>query len=299
MKQYMNKNLITAGLMLGAGLFAAQQVSAFELDFGVVGNSQMQFNAKDNPTAGPATLKFNPSTQNNATKTFDFQVNATVGGAGNAVGDYGTLGGTYAIAPIITTVGNIHYYVATTGTATTTVLAGSSGRIAFQDFTETGVVTGMGTFTLHDGTGHNLTGTATLSKITDTYEVTYNNNSGNTVHSTSFISNGLTGTGATTGTGVTLNLTGITYGGTQSDLVSLATGDLGPDGKGRAELDLTWSFNGRTLTSQTQSGGGVHRVSYSGHVVSDAHTLPDGGMTLALLGAALSGAAVFKRRLVG
>jgi len=309
-----------AGLVIGLGALGIQQAAAFEMDFGVVGNSQLQFNAMNNPVTGPATFKLLPSTKNQPGKGFDFEINNVDGGSnnGSAVGDFGLLTGTFSIAPVTTTApGNTHWYITTTGgTGPGNITDGSgspgnpvihSTRIAYQDFTETGAVSGVGTVQIWDGTGssshltsaNTLTGTATLSNITDEYRVTHANTAANTITSTTFLSDGITGTGPATTSGYTLNVTGISYGGSQLDLQELAAGNVtGGPGTGRAQFDLAWSFDNKKLVTLTQVGGGVNKVSYAGHIRSDAHPLPDGGMTLVLLGVALSGAALFRQRLV-
>jgi hypothetical protein len=118
----------------------------------------------------------------------------------------------------------------------------------------TAPVTGSGTFVIHDGLGNNLT--ATLTWV----DIQQHGTAGN-----------LNVTGA-------VNLSSITYAGTNPDLVALRNA-------GSASNGLSFTFNPAVSLQRLRNGPGSHNTSFSGTI----STVPDGGMTVALLGIALAG----------
>jgi hypothetical protein len=114
-------------------------------------------------------------------------------------------------------------------------------------------VTGSGTFVIHAPDG-DLSATLTWVDITQ-------NGTGDNLN--------ITGT---------VNLTGITYTGTNADLVALRNAGNGAN-------VLSFQFVPAVTLAQLRNGPGGHSTSFSGTVA----TLPDGGTTVALLGLALTG----------
>lgn len=89
--------------------------------------------------------------------------------------------------------------------------------------------------------------------------------------------------------GGSMNVTNFSYGGTNNDLTTLAT-----LGMGSGVSTLSFQFiPAKSLTVLTE-GGTTNFTSYSGSIQSSP--VPDGGSTLALLGAALFGAAGLRRK---
>ena len=124
----------------------------------------------------------------------------------------------------------------------------------------TAPVTGSGTFVIHDGMGNNLTATLTWVDIQQ--------------H----------GTAGNLNVAGVVNLTGITYAGTNPDLVALRNAGSGSNG-------LSFTFNPAVSLQRLRNGPGAHNTSFSGTI----STLPDGGTTVALLGLALVGVGGVRR----
>jgi hypothetical protein len=127
------------------------------------------------------------------------------------------------------------------------------GTITTIGTTSTASVSGSGTFVIHDGS-FDLTATLTWVDITQN------------------------GTGGNLNITGTVNLTGITYGGTNADLVALRNAGNGAN-------VLSFQFVPAVDLATLRNGPGSHSTSFSGTVA----TLPDGGTTVALLGLALTG----------
>jgi hypothetical protein len=115
-------------------------------------------------------------------------------------------------------------------------------------------VTGTGTFVIHDGL-NNLTATLTWVDVTQI------------------------GTSGTLNIGGQVNLTNITYTGTNHDLVALRN-------VGSASDTLDFTFNPAVPLGVLRNGPGSHSTSFSGTV---SYFVPDGGSAVALLGIALVG----------
>jgi hypothetical protein len=125
----------------------------------------------------------------------------------------------------------------------------------------TAPVTGTGTFVIHDGTGHDLTASLTWVDITQI------------------------GTSGTLNIGGAINLTSITYTGTNHDLVNLRIA-------GSASDTLDFTFNPAVTLAHLRNGPGSHSTSFSGTV---SYQVPDGGTAVALLGIALAGVGGVRR----
>lgn len=315
-------------MIICSGAVGLQQANAFELDFtslaGINGSgaSKIRFASTASTDAaglgGSASFKFTPQTSGTVAtgKTFDFVFNG--GGIyGDSIGDYATLSGVFKLgnATVSAPTSTIYWKAGYNGNVlagnTVPTLVGSNGRIAQQSFTETATVTsptGVNTpvFSIKDHHGAVLTGKVSLDLITDTIVVTYRNAVANVATSTTVSSEGITGNGATSHTGFyVLNMTGLTYSGTEKDLQSLAAGDkVGNVGPGRAELKFGYNStksltNLVSSTAGTGTGKGVNSLNNNGSIRSDANAIPDGGVTVSLLGMALAGAALIKRRMNG
>jgi hypothetical protein len=127
---------------------------------------------------------------------------------------------------------------------------------------QTAPVTGSGTVTINDGS-LDLTGTVVWDEIS-----TF-------------------GTGGTINVNGILNLTSITYSGLQSDLIALAASGVATD-------TITFQFvPGKTLT-QLKGATTPIVTSFSGSIDTP---VPDGGLTIALLGFALVGVEGLRRKL--
>ena len=157
-----------------------------------------------------------------------------------------------------------HDFMVTTGTAAGLFgnITGTFtiGTITVNGTTESAPVTGSGTFVIHDG-ANDLTATLQWVDITQM------------------------GTGGTLNIQGVVNLTNITYAGTNADLVALRNA-------GNAANVLTFQFVPAVDLITLSNGGVDHSTSYSGTV----GTLPDGGTTVALLGLALTGLEGLRRR---
>lgn len=127
---------------------------------------------------------------------------------------------------------------------------------------ETASVSGSGTFVIHDGA-------FTLSAVLTWVDITQ------------------FGTGAFLNTTGTVTLTGITYGGSNPDLLALATAGNGAN-------VLSFQFAPLVTLDQLRNGPGPNKTSFSGSV----STVPDAGSTVMLLGLAVAGVAAIRPRLI-
>lgn len=123
-------------------------------------------------------------------------------------------------------------------------------------------VTGTGTLVIDDPSGFNLTATLTWF---DMQQI---------------------GTGGSLNIGGAVNLTGITYGGSNADLLALAAAGSGID-------VLSFQFNPTVSLSGLRSS--ANSTSFSGTIATA--TVPDGGSTIGLLGFALFGIGVIGRKI--
>jgi hypothetical protein len=160
--------------------------------------------------------------------------------------------------------GNAGYSFAING-ATVPPLAGDSigdlgnfgigvftiGAITTSGSVQSAAVTGSTTVTINDGHGFNLTGTLVWDDIQTS------------------------GTGSTLNVVGNLNVTGVSYGGSSVDLSSLAAA-------GTLEDTVSFTFtDGQTLTQLATDPNPTH-TSFSGTIA----TVPDGAVTMELLGGA-------------
>lgn len=134
---------------------------------------------------------------------------------------------------------------------------------------QTAPVTGSGTFTISDGT-FSLSATLTWNDIYTS------------------------GTGGGTNTAGILNLSGITYSGSNADLLALANAGTGATA---VAFQFAPAMSLTELTQALPSGSLPIASSYNGSVFGEAPTVPDGGSTLALLGVALVGVESLRRKL--
>jgi hypothetical protein len=136
------------------------------------------------------------------------------------------------------------------------------GAITVVGGDQTAPVTGVGSLTIHGGGGFDLTATLTWDKIRSS------------------------GTGGIINVDGVVNLTGISYAGLQADLVALKNA-------GSAIEVVTFQFApGKSLTDLTANGTTL-ATSFSGTIA----TVPDGGFTVAMLGFALTGLGLIRRKL--
>jgi hypothetical protein len=170
--------------------------------------------------------------------------------------------GTFSFAPATD---NLQITLTHNGTGTANGLFGEiTGTYTIGAISgNTASVSGGGTFVIHDGLGFNLSGNLTWVNIVQT------------------------GTGDGLNLQGTLNLTGVTYGGLNADLLTFAT-----LGQGHGANTLTAQFlPGLSLNDLV--GGHDDSTSFSGSVAA----VPDGGTTVALLGLGLVGIEVLRRKL--
>jgi len=133
----------------------------------------------------------------------------------------------------------------------------SIGAITTSGLTQTAAVTGLGTLFLNDGLGNNLTGNLNWMTI-------------ETVQSLGGINAALN-----------VNVTGLTYGGLNADLLALATG-------GNGSMNVTFQFNpGQSLTQLTTGSAqiGSYSGSLAGAAVPEPTTLIAGALLLLPFGA--------------
>ncbi len=133
------------------------------------------------------------------------------------------------------------------------------GAITTVGSTSTAPVSGSGTFVIHDG-ANNLTGTLTWVNISQT------------------------GTAGGLNTVGSVNLTGITYGGSNADLVAL---------KNNATAYNVLTFQFVPAVSLTTLATTSASTSFSGTITTN---VPEGGTTLLLLGIALAALALVPRK---
>jgi hypothetical protein len=136
------------------------------------------------------------------------------------------------------------------------------GAISVFGPVKTAPVSGVGAFTIHDGSGFDLTGTLSWVNITQN------------------------GTGGNLNTVGNVNLTGVTYGGSNADLVALKNNTT-------AYNTLSFSFVPAVDLENLKNGPGSNSTSFSGTVTSN---VPEGGLSLVMLGLALSSLAVVRRK---
>jgi len=128
-------------------------------------------------------------------------------------------------------------------------------------------VTGSGTMTIKDHAGSLLTGVLVWNSI-----FTF-------------------GTSGGMNSGSSFNMTSISYGGSEQDLLDLST-SLGQ----QASVTLSFGFApARSLTSLT-TGTRARSSSFSGDIQAQAQ-VPDGGTTVGLLGFGLLALGAFRRRI--
>jgi hypothetical protein len=137
------------------------------------------------------------------------------------------------------------------------------GAITTSGATQSAPVSGTGMFTIMGPGGFNLTANLVWIDITQT---------------------GASGTLNIVGT---VNLTNIMYAGANPDLVALRDA-------GQAANVLTFQFVPPVTLQQLRNGPGPNSTSFSGTVAS---IVPEGGATVALLGLALTGIALLRRKL--
>jgi len=125
-------------------------------------------------------------------------------------------------------------------------------------------VTGTGTFVIHDG-AFNLVGTLTWVNIVQI------------------------GSGLTLNVQGSANLTNITYGGSNADLLALAAAGSGSN-------TLTFQFVPAVSLVALRNGPGPNQTSFSGSI---GPSVPDGGTTVALLGLGLAAVEGVRRWIKG
>ena len=125
-------------------------------------------------------------------------------------------------------------------------------------------VTGTGTFVIHDG-AFSLVGTLSWVSVLQI------------------------GSGITLNVMGTANLTNITYGGSNADLVALAAAGTGINA-------LTFQFVPGLSLTRLRNGPGPNQTSFSGSI---SPTVPDGGTTVALLGLGLAAVEGVRRWMKG
>jgi hypothetical protein len=140
------------------------------------------------------------------------------------------------------------------------------GAITTVGSVQTASVTGVGILTIHDGLGSDLK----ASLVWDAIQTS--------------------GAGGTINVNGVLNLSGIAYAGTELDLIALRDAQAGSGSD-----VVTFQFRpGKSLTALTANGK-INSTSFSGTL--QATPVPDGGLTLSLLGVALMGVEGLRRKL--
>jgi len=122
-------------------------------------------------------------------------------------------------------------------------------------------VTGIGTFEIDDGTGHALIGSLNWVDITQI------------------------GSGGLLDINAVANLTGVTYSGSNPDLLLIKAQDPLSD-------TLSFSFVPAVALSTLKNGPGTSQTGFSGAI----NAVPDGGATLVLLGGAISALGLFRSK---
>jgi hypothetical protein len=232
MSQFVKAKLVFAVLTASASLaLPAQARAAFALDFSNIAGASLNFD-------GLGDFSFSNSSLSGPGKGFGFQItNVQPGTVGDSLGDYGTIGGAYAI-----------------GTVTQT-------NATREDATVT--VTTPGKLTISDGTNTLSGNIAFLSIFTDS-------------------SGG--GTGGKADGGGQVNLTNVTYSGSQQDLSFLKSA-------GSGFVSLTFNFN--TAYDLNYLKSHATPDAYSGEITA---TPAPPGLWLLGIGAAVLGAGRFLRR---
>jgi hypothetical protein len=279
----MNKKTLLVGMAAGVGILGIQQAQAIQLNWASVGNAELVFKSKQGVT--DANFTFQHNTSIGAGQGFDFQINGGVNSTvpfsslNSAVGDYGLFTGTFSITALSETPVNVNALGIHFESATITASVGAQVVIV-----DKGYNAALG-LNAPANASHEFKGTVTFDTIFLAYNKgvpTLSNPSGLT-----YIGDGISSvTPNVTGPGIL----GGAYTGTQLDLLALASTP--------SNLSGGWSFNFKTLQTLTTVGNGaLNKVSANGNFQTTA-TVPDGGMTLVLLGFALSGMVLMKRQLV-
>ena len=259
----MNKTTLLFGVAVGVGSLGVQQAMGLELDWTKIGDAKMVFKSAVGATAANFTFQHSTTTGSG----FDFSIyNSSNTGAGTAIGDLGLFTGTFNITglvenPLNTGANGLHV-------ETATVTASVGAQVIIVDG---GYNAGLG-LNAPANANHEFKGTVTF----DTIVLLYNKSGSSLTYVADGISSSIP------------NITGGTYTGTQADLLALATGP--------SNITGGWTFNGQSLKTMTTSGSGLlNPVNSSGGIIT---TVPDGGMTLVMLGLGLSGLMLVKRELV-
>ena len=142
-----------------------------------------------------------------------------------------------------------------------------------------------GTFTIGSIT---TVGTQSSASVTGDGELVIHDGASNFKATLHWIDIVQVGTGSTLNDTGVLNLTGISYSGSNADLLALASA-------GSAVNVLTFQF--APAVSLTELANSSHSTSFSGSILTEPQVVPDGGMTVTLLGLALSGLALIRRSL--
>jgi len=297
----MNKKTLIAGLAIGLGAMGIQHAQAnplTQLNFGGIGNSQM-YTTTTATLAGDAnakgTLTYSANTAVGA--PFNIQIQGTVGGVQSpmptttnpqsANQDFGQLkitSGTLAVSGLVlspyvvpgivphTQFNDVAESANLTGTASI-LLVDKGYTFSHVGYTPTTLLTAP--FNL----SHEFKATVVFDNITLTTSQEVNTITHHNIGTLDYTSEGVSS--AT----VTYNLLGATYGGTQADLLALLALP--------STISTSWAAN-RDLTQLFDKGNVTHQYSYTG--VISPQQVPDGGMTLVLLGVALSGVVLMKRQ---
>jgi len=139
------------------------------------------------------------------------------------------------------------------------------GAITTIGITSSAPVTGTGTFVIHDG-ANNLTATLQWLNISQT------------------------GSGGTLNVTGQVNLTNIMYTGSNADLVALRDAGSGSN-------VLTFQFVPPVSLEELRNGPGSRSTSFSGSINTVTQGVPDGGVTVALLGLSLAGIAALRLKM--
>ena len=260
----------------GVGILGLQQAQAIQLNWASVGNAQLVFKGA---VGGGSPQAPSFSFKHDTISGFDFSVNSTVTSAApstlanpdSAVGDLGLFTGVFTLSNITETPngGNPQANGIYLDTATVTASVGAEVIIV-----DKGYNAALG-LAHASNLAHEFKGTVSFDTIVMLYQRT-----GPGSHDLNLLADGISSAAN--------NVTGGTYTGTQLDLLALASAP--------AKLSGSWSYNFKSLPDMAKVGAGNNSVSAAGNFQSPA-TVPDGGMTLVLLGFALSGMVLMKRQL--